>query len=484
MSPPSTRAVLHKRTELLLALALPGCLLLDPPETVRPDEEGGSDNQAGIAGKAGAGSGGSGGRSGAGGRGGSDTGGAGEGGKGATSGGGNSSAGKSGAGGSSGRTAGTSGSSGAAVSAGGAAGSAGSDTAGTGAVSAGSGGSAGSGAAAVCGNGLTESGEDCDDDGTLPGDGCSPTCKLESGWNCTSDSPSTCTATYPSCANMAGNECQGSDCCESLPVRSGTFDQGDASEGSFESSVADFKLDRFEVTVARFRAFWQVYDDWRPNNPPAGAGAHPNIGGSGWDVNWELATTAAYLAAALNCHSDFQTWAGNFGNDTLPLNCIDWYTAFAFCVWDGGRLPTEAEWEIAARWAGYEFIYPWGNTPVLSDALDESADYAVYNCLGDGTALCDLDDIQPVGSKPDGAGRYLQEDMVGSVYEWTLDWYAPYPTSPRMNYAKVDAGTAVTRVVRGGSWSDDASHQTSILRTQYDPATIISYVGLRCARSP
>jgi cysteine-rich repeat protein len=366
--------------------------------------------------------------------------------------------------------------------AGGAGGAGGSVTAG--ATNGGSGGGAGMGQASKCGNDVPELGEDCDDGGTLPGDGCSPTCKLESGWSCTGDEPSSCSPTYPSCAGMSGTECFGEDCCESLGIDYGTFTQGDSSEGTFESTVAGFKLDRFEVTVARFRAFFAAYGDWAPANPTAGAGAHPKVANSGWSTDWELPASPSELASALDCDSASQSWVSTAGNDTLPMNCIDWFTAFAFCIWDGGRLPTEAEWEITARWGGYEQPYPWGESPALTNEQDYTAEYAVYNCLGDGSAggVCSTVDILSVGSKPDGASWAGVDDLLGSVSEWMLDWYAPYPTGPRMDYANV-AGSGVQRTVRGGSWADDADYQSTVLRMQYEPTTTYAQIGFRCARS-
>jgi sulfatase modifying factor 1 len=78
--------------------------------------------------------------------------------------------------------------------------------------------------------------------------------------------------------------------------------------------------------------------------------------------------------------------------------------------------------------------------------------FALYNCLGAGTSTtCSVDDILPVGSRQDGNGRFGQSDLTGSAYEWTLDWYAPFPEVLRNDYAKVDVGTQ--RVLRGGAWN-------------------------------
>jgi formylglycine-generating enzyme required for sulfatase activity len=323
--------------------------------------------------------------------------------------------------------------------------------------------------------------------GMLPIVACDAACTAQAGSVCSNGSPARCT--HPSCVGMNGNECNdGGDCCYSPLVTGGTFTQGpDPADGAtFQSTVASFRLDRYEVTVARFRAFVGAYDDWHAtqSKPSSGDGVNPNVSGSGWDSAWNssLSSSASGLRSKLGCNFD-PTWSDT-GNDTLPANCIDWYDAFAFCVWDGGRLPTEAEWEYAAKGGMNGFAYPWGNMPVPSNMQDSTAAYADYFCMGDGSGneSCAFGDILAVGSKPLGRGSFAQDDLAGSVDEWTLDWYAPYPAAPSTNYA--DLTKATLRVLRGGDWLYNATFLSTASREYYDPTLRSNYVGFRCAREP
>lgn len=172
------------------------------------------------------------------------------------------------------------------------------------------------------------------------------------------------------------------------------------------------------------------------------------------------------------------------GKSDHPINCVDWDQATAYCAWTGRRLPTEAEWEKAARGAAGR-LYPWG------DAWDvQTVRRLNFSDKNDptGPSTTEVDDgfatTAPVGSFPSGASPYGALDMAGNVWEWAADWYGEttYTASQREN--PTGPGTGSTRVLRGGSFYNSANLVRAANRYGFTPGDRYDHVGFRCARSP
>ncbi len=293
-------------------------------------------------------------------------------------------------------------------------------------------------------------------------------------------------------------------CCGSPLVTGGAFPRtyeasGDGGvDAANSASVSDFRLDKYDVTVARFRAFVSsaVSTDggvgWRP---AAGAGKHAHLGGGvglhdvgapadagvvrepGWSVadDSQVAPTDANLTSC----GVTSTWTSTPGaHEDLPINCVNWWEAYAFCIWDGGFLPTEDEWQYAAAGGARALEYPWGSADPGT-----ANHYAIYDCdYPDGSAVCaGAGNVAPVGSAPAGAGPWGQLDLVGDEWQWTMDYFANY-VSPCVDCAAITGGHS--RVLRGGSFLDAVSNLKTTYRNGNDPTLRNDFEGFRCARSP
>lgn len=233
-------------------------------------------------------------------------------------------------------------------------------------------------------------------------------------------------------------------------VPRGTFEMGSAAGHSDEKPehtvvLDEFWIDKYEVTNAQFAAFLND----RGNQ---------SEGGTDWlDINDS------------NCL--IQQSRGGFepksGSADHPVIQVSWYGAAAYCEWVGGRLPTEAEWEYAAR-GPQGHTYPWGNDMPTCELAQFS------ECPGD---------TIPVGNLPDGASWVGAMDMSGNVWEWVADWYDSeyYEYSPVSNPTGPLSGRE--RVLRGGSWDPSSRQVYGFTRSEMPPSFMWYSLGFRCARS-
>ncbi len=294
-----------------------------------------------------------------------------------------------------------------------------------------------------CGDGLVLAGvEECDDANIIETDGCSSQCAIV---ECTMNCQPSCEGLPRDCGPQS-NE----DCCTSLAVPGGTFNR--LNNAAYPATVQDFRLERFEVTVGRFRKFYEAY----PANKPASAdGAHPLIAGSGWDSQWDTSLPAdqGALDKSLLNGADC-TWTTAPGpNENKPINCVSWYVFFSFCAWDGGRLPTEAEWNYAAAGGSEQRKYPWSNPP---DSTTADINYASYDCAVNADGSCTLDDIINVGAKsPLGDGKWGHADLGGNMAEFVRDFWATSLITPCVDCANLTINANV--VNRGGNWQNQSA---------------------------
>ena len=162
-----------------------------------------------------------------------------------------------------------------------------------------------------------------------------------------------------------------------------------------------------------------------------------------------------------------------FRDPRQPVPCVDWNQARAFCHWAGGRLPSEAEWEYAARSGGRFWAYPWGT--------------ALANCsravMRDGGSGCGKKRTWPVCSKSSGNTSHGLCDMAGNLFEWVEDcWHDSYSGAPTTGRAWTSNCSDSRRVDRGGGWNGAAGNLRVAGRDRTAPGSRIFTLGFRCAR--
>jgi len=187
-----------------------------------------------------------------------------------------------------------------------------------------------------------------------------------------------------------------------------------------------------------------------------------------------LVTNKQYKACvAAGACTPATDYGEKFSGDDHPVVGVDWNQAHAFSSWAGGRLPSEAEWEYAARSAGKDWKYPWGDA-------EATCDKAVINVGGYG---CGRNATWPVCSTPAGNTKQGLCDMAGDVWEWVRDWYHDSYKGAPADGSAWEAPAGSGRVYRGGSWGDEAVSARSTVRFGYNPDYRGFGMGFRPARS-
>lgn len=236
-------------------------------------------------------------------------------------------------------------------------------------------------------------------------------------------------------SNGGITEIMGKDGAPMILVPAGEFvmgsDKGDEDEAPAHRVYLNaFYIDKFEVTNGRFAKYVEVIQ----SEPP-----------------WGFTDKETPVIHA-----------------ERPVRWVNWMDAMGYCLWLGKRLPTEAEWEKAARGTD-ERTYPWGNDP-------PTPVHAVYG-LKEGGA----ETVSIIGNHNMGQSPYGVQDLAGNLYEWVIDWYADnfYTNSPAINPRGPGEGTA--KVQRGGSYINTPYRLRSSFRTKGDPTEQDPNVGFRCA---
>jgi formylglycine-generating enzyme required for sulfatase activity len=334
-----------------------------------------------------------------------------------------------------------------------------------------------------------------------------------------------CTPT-PTCDDLAETcgPTKDDSCCAGSPVAGGDYQPyvdaaGDNQEGTsiatsinpvpFHSVIGDFYLDRYELTVGRFKRFLRAYDSWILNNVREGGARNPNLPRrasvtcgekevpttGAWQAEWNeyLAPDATEFVRRLteecgkpNDPENKRASPGTFradpdtSEDTRPMTCLNWFEAFAVCMFDGARLPTEAEWNYAAAGGAQERPFPWASGPDYPDTRSFRPGYAAVRT--------NAELAEPVGSFPLGVSVFGQHDMAGNAWEWVLDAPATavdYPSQPSnpVNLCGYHPGLGHTeRVLRGGSYEFGASYARTSARMAVLDSFRYRDIGVRCAR--
>jgi formylglycine-generating enzyme required for sulfatase activity len=223
-----------------------------------------------------------------------------------------------------------------------------------------------------------------------------------------------------------------------------------------------FRIDRYEITNNKYSVFLRAI-----------ATVHPH--------------TCAPGETPGKDHTPGATWWKDplWNAPNKPVVGVDWFDAYAYCAWTGGHLPTEAQWEKAARGVDGR-VYPWGSEFIPGVLLGNFADEAAKSVHDDWKVLGNYDDkfvtTAPVGSFPEGRSPYGVEDMAGNVWEWVADYFANTTYGEPNSVDPKGPATGDVRVLRGGSWDSHPSLLRTATRHRHYPTYRSFANGFRCAR--
>jgi formylglycine-generating enzyme required for sulfatase activity len=251
------------------------------------------------------------------------------------------------------------------------------------------------------------------------------------GWSLAGTASTSAPSTSPSGAN---------DEAELVLIPAGEFTMGH--KDSYDTlpvrrmNLPAFFIEKYEVTNKRYKRF---------------------IDATGYKVPWSQ--DPAVAAYAWNWQA--RMYPQGKGDD--PVVLVSWEDAKAFCAWAGKNLPTEAQWEKAARGANGK-PYPWGDSWEVGKA---------------NTAESGVKQTAPVGAFKADASEYGVYDLAGNVSEWVEEWFAPYPGNPMTSYEERNK----YRVLRGGSWDYAHSIANGYHRQYATPQSQMTAIGFRCVKA-
>lgn len=221
---------------------------------------------------------------------------------------------------------------------------------------------------------------------------------------------------------------------------------GDPDEQPVHEVYLDpYAIDRYEVTARQFARFLNAHKDDAPRY--------------------------IELGPAVTVEKVDGRYQARPGRERYPVNQVSWYGADAYCRWVGKRLPTEAEWEKAARGTDQR-LFPWGNAYPNDTLVTCRRSFAKMG----------FEVMEPVDGLPAGKSPYGLHHMAGNVWEWVADWYDPayYEKSPARN--PQGPATGQSRVLRGGNWYFKPYYLRTTYRFNELPGAFKIWQGFRCAR--